>query len=194
MARPREFDIDEALDNAMAVFWRKGYDGTSLPDLLDAMQIARGSFYKAFADKRSVYLACLDRYDRAVISEAVARLTDTGRGDGRSRIAAFFNAVAAGGRTDRRGCFLCNAATERAPFDAAVEAKVAAMTERLRAALAIAAQQASALEGAAAQRIDAIAGALATFYSGLQIQARAGMPEKSLRATISAALALVPEA
>ena len=142
MARPREFDIDEALDNAMAVFWRKGYDGTSLPDLLDGMQITRGSFYKAFADKRSVYLSCLDRYDRAVISEAVTRLTDDARGDGRSRIAAFFNAVAAGGRTDRRGCFLCNAATERAPFDAEVEVKVAAMTERLRAAFAVAARQA----------------------------------------------------
>jgi TetR/AcrR family transcriptional repressor of nem operon len=48
MARPREFDIDEALERAMNVFWSKGYEGASLQDLLDAMNIARGSLYKAF--------------------------------------------------------------------------------------------------------------------------------------------------
>ena len=49
MARPREFEIDDALQDAMAVFWRKGYDGASLPDLLDGMGIARGSLYKALS-------------------------------------------------------------------------------------------------------------------------------------------------
>ena len=67
MARPREFDIDEALERAMDVFWTKGYDGASLQDLLEAMNIARGSLYKAFQDKHSVYLAALDRYDRTEI-------------------------------------------------------------------------------------------------------------------------------
>ena len=71
MARPREFDIDQALERAMNVFWTKGYEGASLQDLLDAMNIARGSLYKAFEDKHSVYLAALDRYDRTEIQRAV---------------------------------------------------------------------------------------------------------------------------
>ena len=59
MGRPREFDVDKALDRAMGVFWQKGYEGASLQDLLHAMEIARGSLYKAFEDKHSIYLAPL---------------------------------------------------------------------------------------------------------------------------------------
>jgi TetR/AcrR family transcriptional repressor of nem operon len=62
MARPREFDESEALDRAMDVFWRKGYQGTSTDDLMEAMGIGRGSFYNTFGSKREVYLRTLDRY------------------------------------------------------------------------------------------------------------------------------------
>lgn len=62
MARPREFDEEQALDRAMDVFWRKGYQGTSTDDLMEAMGIGRGSFYNAFGSKRDVYLRTLDRY------------------------------------------------------------------------------------------------------------------------------------
>jgi TetR/AcrR family transcriptional repressor of nem operon len=62
MARPREFDEEQALDRAMDVFWRKGYQATSTDDLMKAMGIGRGSFYNAFGSKRHVYLRTLDRY------------------------------------------------------------------------------------------------------------------------------------
>ncbi|WP_083240598.1 TetR/AcrR family transcriptional regulator [Methyloceanibacter methanicus] len=78
MGRPREFDIDKALDRAMGVFWQKGYEGASLQDLLQAMQIARGSLYKAFEDKHSIYLAALDRYDRTEVETGTAFLSDPG--------------------------------------------------------------------------------------------------------------------
>jgi general secretion pathway protein D len=61
MARPREFDEDAALDRAMDVFWRQGYQGTSTDDLMQAMGIGRGSFYNTFGSKRDVYLRTLDR-------------------------------------------------------------------------------------------------------------------------------------
>ncbi len=72
MARPREFDIEEAVEGAMQIFWRQGYGATNLPDLLTAMGLTRGSFYKAFKDKRAVYLAALQRYDEQVIGGAVS--------------------------------------------------------------------------------------------------------------------------
>ncbi|MBX9692905.1 MAG: TetR/AcrR family transcriptional regulator [Cyanobacteria bacterium] len=60
--RPRQFDVDEALDKAMLVFWRKGYRGTSLDDLTEAMEINRPSLYSAFKDKEMLFLQSIDRY------------------------------------------------------------------------------------------------------------------------------------
>ena len=63
MARPREFDIDAALERAMQAFWAKGYESTSLDDLCEATGLGRSSLYAAFGDKRGLYLRALDRYE-----------------------------------------------------------------------------------------------------------------------------------
>src|SRR6201996_7055914 len=60
--RPREYDRVEALDQAIRVFCEQGYNATSIGDLIDAMGLASGSIYKAFRDKRAVFLAALDRH------------------------------------------------------------------------------------------------------------------------------------
>lgn len=62
LGRPRAFDIDEALDQALQVFWRKGYEGTSLTDLTEAMGINRPSLYAAFGNKEELFRKALDRY------------------------------------------------------------------------------------------------------------------------------------
>ena len=63
MGRPREFDVDEALDGALDLFWRKGYEGTSLSDLTEAMGITRPSLYATFGNKEELFRKALDRYD-----------------------------------------------------------------------------------------------------------------------------------
>jgi AcrR family transcriptional regulator len=60
--RPREFDADEALDRALEVFWRKGYEGASLAELTEAMGINRPSLYAAFGNKEALFRRALDRY------------------------------------------------------------------------------------------------------------------------------------
>ena len=183
MARPREFDEDEALEAAMGLFWTKGYEAASLEDLLAAMGIARGSLYKAFRSKRGIYLAALARYDRTVVDAAVAVLSDSAGGDGSERVRRFLlSAVEPLGREgDRRGCFLCNAAVDRAQSDPEVAARVMAMMRRIERAIAVALAE----SGESAGRDDAAqtetARLLLIEYVGLRVLARAGYPVAELR-------------
>ena len=71
MARPREFEPEEAIQKAMQVFWEHGYEGASLPDLLAGMGLTRGSLYKAFKDKKSLFLLVLDRYEMSAVKSGV---------------------------------------------------------------------------------------------------------------------------
>jgi AcrR family transcriptional regulator len=76
--RPRAFDLDRALEQAMRVFWRKGYEGASLADLTQAMGINRPSLYAAFGDKEALFRKALDRYDTgpsAYVQEALEEKT-----------------------------------------------------------------------------------------------------------------------
>ena len=72
--RPRAFDKNEALGKAAEVFWRQGYDGSSLDDLQNAMGIGRPSLYHAFGDKRSLFLQCLDYYGHNIVGKCVEKL------------------------------------------------------------------------------------------------------------------------
>src|SRR6202166_2783726 len=78
MGRPRSFDIDRALDRALVVFWRKGYEGTSLSDLTKAVGVNRPSLYAAFGDKEALFRKALDRYAKgpaAYLREALNQPT-----------------------------------------------------------------------------------------------------------------------
>lgn len=190
MARPREFDIDEALERAMNVFWAKGYEGTSLQDLLDAMQIAKGSLYKAFQDKRSIYLAALDRYDSSEMQACIDGLRDRSAGDGTARLRRFLEDARAAvvRRHDRRGCFLCNAAVDQALSDQETQGKITAMIKRLERAVGVALQDCAAAAAWSAKRQAGAALLLTNTYVGLRVLARSGYPPKDLAAVIQAAL------
>lgn len=190
MARPREFEIEAALDRAMEVFWAKGYEGSSLQDLLQAMGIARGSLYKAFQDKRSIYLAALDRYDRTVVQAGVNLLTDPAMGDGANRVRRFleapYDAVAL--RKDRRGCFLCNAAVDRAPADPAIQAQVVAIMKRLERSIEQALKESRQARRWSTVRRARVASVILNAYTGLRVLARSGYPADDLTHIVEATL------
>src|SRR5213592_2988476 len=78
VGRPRAFDVDQALDQALKVFWRKGYQGASLPDLTRAMGINRPSLYAAFGNKQSLFKKAVERYSNgpaAFFTRALAQPT-----------------------------------------------------------------------------------------------------------------------
>ncbi len=64
LGRPREFDLDTALERAMLVFWRRGYEGASMSDLTASLGVAKPSLYAAFGNKEQLFRAVLDRYDK----------------------------------------------------------------------------------------------------------------------------------
>ena len=128
MARPREFDTGFAITGAMKIFWRQGFKATNLPELLDAMGLTRGSFYKAFDDKESVYLKALDQYDETVVTQTLAMLA----GCGAPQASTCLYQIFAPSSAPERGCFICNAMVELAPDNPRVAAKANAMAERLK--------------------------------------------------------------
>src|SRR4051812_20535052 len=78
MARPKEFNPDEAMKEAMEAFWERGYHGTSVSDLLSEMNLNRGSLYGTFGDKKSLFLATLAEYERQGRAAVVAILERPG--------------------------------------------------------------------------------------------------------------------
>ena len=116
--RPREFDIDAALDLAMPVFREKGYHGATISDLTEAMQLTAGSVYKAFHDKRGLFLQVFVRYislRNKTLRERLAR-----QPDGRASLAEWlrFYLESASNLEGRRGCLIVGSAVELQQLDA----------------------------------------------------------------------------
>ena len=128
MARPREFDIEQAREDAMNVFWDSGYKGTSLPDLLDSLGLSRGSLYKAFGNKKNLFIQALKLYDETVLQPGIVLLENRHSRPGKNRIEAFFEfALNRAEDGDRRGCLMCNAAVGAAHDDEEIRALIERM-------------------------------------------------------------------
>jgi TetR/AcrR family transcriptional repressor of nem operon len=133
MARPREFDIDEALDAAMGAFWVRGYEATSLSDLMQAMGLQKGSIYKAFGDKHALFLSALQRYLDRMYEAHLEALADSS--SPRAAIQAWLDrlieaAPAEGGSC--RGCLAVNTLVELGPHDEQARRILEAHFERVR--------------------------------------------------------------
>lgn len=108
MARPREFDTKQVLDQAVDVFWTQGFDATSLRDLLQAMDLSKSSFYQTFGSKGDLYLQCLDRYRNQVADRMMRDLEQAT--SGRAFIEDVFRDLARDldSPNGRRACLVMN--------------------------------------------------------------------------------------
>jgi len=114
MARHKEFDRDQALQEAMEVFWSRGYQAASIGDLVKRMGINRQSLYDTFGDKHALYLQALDRY-REVEGRRLFELLER-PGSVKQSLHQLFEEVVEKALSDgeRRGCFIGNATSELA--------------------------------------------------------------------------------
>ena len=189
MARTKEFEPGRALERATDLFWSRGYEATSLRDLLEAMGIGQGSFYGTFGDKHALFLAALDRYQEAAEASAVATLED---GSPKEAIRAVFGGmveVLANQEEPRRGCFLANSAVELAPHDAEVGARISRYVRLLEDAF-----ERTVRHGQAMGEIDAsrdpriLARSLVNTSLGLRVLAKTGADRRTLEDAADAAL------
>ena len=108
----KTFDIDEAIDRAMDVFMAKGYQATSLSDLMNTIGIQKGSFYNAFGSKRKLFSQCLLKYDREQHRATLTELENLG--DPIAAISSLFDKLIEQSLADkdRKGCLLINTALD----------------------------------------------------------------------------------
>ena len=180
--RPREFDMDDALDKAIGVFREHGFHATSVGDLTDAMELASGSIYKAFRDKRAVFLAAFDRYT-SLRNEQMRRVATAGKsGIERLRNVLGFYVKSSQGAEGRRGCLVVGSAVEMAIFDPEIAARVTTALKKNEAFLAELIQQGQS-DGSISSEIDAenTARVMVCLTQGMRVVGKTGrlLPEPS---------------
>jgi TetR/AcrR family transcriptional repressor of nem operon len=117
MARTKDFDEQEVLDKAVELFWRKGYNATSMQDLVDELGISRSSLYDTFGDKHALFMTALERY-RVEGSERLRSIMESPL-PAREIIKKLLEVTAGELFNDQqhKGCFMVNAEVEVAPHD-----------------------------------------------------------------------------
>lgn len=179
MARPRAFDPDKALQDIMNLFWEKGYEGASLQDIEAATGLNKQSLYRAFGDKRAMYLKSLDLYETHEIAQVGLLMEQAGTA--REKLERMFDhaierVIRFG---DRRGCFLCNAGIDQAVGDGATGAKVKSIMLRVQKAVEAALSADAAYGGDASARKQTALAVMAGYF-GLRALVKAGIDPADL--------------
>ena len=186
MARPREFDVDEALDRATELFWSRGYEATSIQDLVDTLGVNRASLYATFGDKGQLFESVLRRYGEQVGDALVEALGPPAAGA--EAVRAWFKMLIEKATRPHgpRGCLMLNtltgSTTAPEPLLDRVIAGVRSTTDKLQHALA------RDPELAARENTRTLARFLAAEGHGLAVLARAGVRRQELEMAAEVAL------
>jgi AcrR family transcriptional regulator len=191
--RPREFCTDAALAAALGVFWTRGYEGSSLTELTEAMGITKPSLYAAFGNKEQLFHKALDLYEReklAYVREALAQPSARAVAEYLLRGALDAQTGAAG----PRGCLGVISATSCGPEAQSIRADIVKRRASSAAALVERFKQA-AREGDLPPRLtpEKLARFLYVMLQGMAVQAASGTPRAELEDAIETALSIWPE-
>ena len=124
MARTKDFDEHEVLTRAIQLFWFKGYNGTSMQDLVDALGISRSSLYDTYTDKHTLFIKALEAYQITGAAK-IQEIIDQGN-SAKETVRKLLELVTSEvvGDTQQKGCFMVNAEVEVAPHDQEVNSMV----------------------------------------------------------------------
>ncbi|MET8828927.1 TetR family transcriptional regulator [Streptomyces sp. NPDC004610] len=193
MARTKEFDPDAALQSALELFWRKGYEATSMADLVAHLGIARASIYATYGNKRDLYLKALDRYGEARTPGLTRELSQPGPALPAVRALVRRFAEEAADETRRpHGCLVTNTAAELAPHDPGAARRVERSWGHTETLLHAALLRAQAQGELAADRDPrALARMLLVLMQGLRVVGKASDDPARVRDAVEQALTLL---
>jgi TetR/AcrR family transcriptional regulator, transcriptional repressor for nem operon len=191
MSRPREFEPDEVLGQAMNCFWQRGYRATSVDDLVRASGVKPGSLYSAFpGGKRALFLGSLERYSKLIVPQ---KLRDLDHADASvAEIRAYFDGLVADllSPEGRQGCLLVNTAIENAAEDDEVAAVVRGHLARLERCFSRALRNARRREQIpASTNVAGVARLLVATSQGLMVVGKANPDKEVLQAIVKSAFA-----
>lgn len=190
--RPREFDLDQALDKAIPVFCERGFHGTSVSDLAEGMQLTVGSIYKAFKDKRGVFLAALDRQSslrNAQLRQAV-EVAKTGRD--KVQAALLFYVGLSHGVEGAQGCLIVSTAVELATFDSEIADRARDSFRRREAFMAGLLRQGHADESISHNAdSEGTARLMLCLLQGLRVVGKTGRTRQELLEVVEAAMKIL---
>lgn len=191
--RPRQFDIDQALDAALLLFWRHGYEGTSLAALTEAMGINVPSLYAAFGNKETLFKKALERYLQKPASYLPKALREP---TARRAVEKLFRGAIDMAMNPRHpeGCLLVRGALVSSPAAAAIQKELSlrraaaetAVRRRFESAIAV---------GDLPAHVDAaqLARYVITVLWGLSVQAAGGATRAQLKGVVEMALRCWPQ-
>jgi TetR/AcrR family transcriptional repressor of nem operon len=189
MARPIEFDRPKAVNRALALFWRKGYQATSLADLLAAMHISRSSFYAAFTDKRTLFIECLDLFSARTLDMLHHARSEMPPVDALQSFFErnFVGAHGAGAVRGHWGCMLVNTVLEMAGVDDDLAARASHHLGDMQRIFQAYLQDA----GAEPARAEELAAMLMLFNEGIRVSSRRRLPDAQHLQPIATAFRLI---
>ncbi|MFD3618291.1 TetR/AcrR family transcriptional regulator [Streptomyces sp. NPDC058676] len=192
MARTKEFDPEAALQSALELFWRRGFEATSMSDLVEHLGIGRASIYATFGNKHELYLKALERYQEQ-LPDLLRELSQPGPVLPAVRAAVRRYAHEAATEELRRvGCFITNTAAELAPHDPVAARQVERNWDGLETVLHTALVRAQA-QGELPEGRDprALARMLLVLTQGLKVVGKASSDPARVREAAEQALALL---
>jgi AcrR family transcriptional regulator len=190
--RTRQFDVDEALDRALEVFWARGYEGATLPELTKAMGINRPSLYAAFGNKEQLFRKALDRYQTGPMSFLTEALKEpTARAAAEAIFSGFIRMQR--NREKARGCLIVSGALASGAEAETVRQELAQLRQSIVAVFRKRFERAVE-DGDLPKGTDCatLARYVATVLGGLAVQAASGTTEKELRLVAAMAMRAWP--
>lgn len=184
MARPQEFNTQEALHKAMVMFWRKGYEATSMTDLLGATGLSKSSLYATFGGKHELFISAFDVYRQERARDMYRALES---GPARQAIETFFRLLFTDiGNPESRGCMSINQAVEMAAHDPEVRLRVMEDFRLIEEALVSAIERGQEDCSLASRRsARELARLLVLAFPGLQVMARAGYVKDDVESALN---------